>query len=505
MQASVLPELEPHADGLERRARRAATASAALAQRHARDVVGLGDRPGVQRAWRSAAARRSARRSASSASASGDRLVAAAEVRERQRRGRAPGRPGRVRAALLLAQRAGLARLGERALEVALGEREPRAGVAHPDLPHGARARRRAGARAAGRAPRSNAPRSASAQTSTSSAPPVKTLSVLARRGRARAAPGSRPRRRGRCAAPARPRATRPPTRSRSEPRASASAHARDRLAGLVGPVGEDQRAGAQVVGRAPVRPRAADRRRRALRGPSPPAPAPASPARSRSSRGAPARRARAADRRSARGRSPRRGAPAPRGAGNHHQRVERRGLDGEARVGVALGGELLLEQVRSSASPASITLSAARRVSTSIRPSRSRDLAQRLAQRPARVGQAGVERDRGRAGRASPRGRRPARARRARARGRRPRCARRRAARPPRGARSSALTRVGLRAALEQMAGDHVRRRRGRPSALGGLAVQPLALGAGGRGDRGRDQPVREAPAALGEQARRR
>ena len=157
-----------------------------------------------------------------------------------------------------------------------------------------------------------------------------------------------------------------------------------------------------------------------------------------------------------------------------------------------------------SPSSAASTRLRDARRVSTSIRQLAARRL--RAAPRAAAGARpAGRRRTpRCRAARAASRGRRPVRPPRARARDtRRPPAAARAARRPsPRTADIADLG-IGLRPARHQVTGDqpavpvtgHQRARR--------LPVQPLALGPGEvLGDRDRDQAVREALTAVGQQA---
>ena len=156
-------QLEPQAHALQHRRHALDHGQPALAQRDARGVVGLRDGARVQRVGD-----RHRRAEALGERHLGvgqrGRLLAAPEVGERQRGGRAPRRPARVVPSLLLAQRARLAGLGVGALEVALGQPQARSRVRGCRSPSAsAPARRRGGGGAAARGPRSNSPRSASA------------------------------------------------------------------------------------------------------------------------------------------------------------------------------------------------------------------------------------------------------------------------------------------------------------------------------------------------------
>ena len=181
-----------------------------------------------------------------------DRLLAAPEVRERQRRGRAPRRPGRVRAPALLAQRPAGESLGEGALVVALGQPQARAGVDHRALP---------------RHPLHRAVQAALAQHV---AGLVEGAALGQRRTRARWPPArehadvvvDEAQRRARLvlglgeAAAAQREVGGVPGRRGVQPQRAALhrvvAQARDRGVRLVGVVGQHERARGQVVGRAP-------------------------------------------------------------------------------------------------------------------------------------------------------------------------------------------------------------------------------------------------------------
>ncbi len=102
-------------------------------------------------------------------------LVAAAELGERQRRRRAPARPGRVVAAVGDPQPAGGERVDAAALDLAGREREARAGVEDPGLADaGAELSASSPWSASSARPSSTSPRSARTCTSTSTAPRVK-------------------------------------------------------------------------------------------------------------------------------------------------------------------------------------------------------------------------------------------------------------------------------------------------------------------------------------------
>ena len=123
-------QLEPQANRLERRrvdrrARRAPARSSAtrvpiVRLGHGAGVPGAGDRRPVRRTPSPARARSSAER---------DRLVAAAEMGERQRGGRAPAAPGGIGPALPREPGADLAGVGVGLFESPLGEQQPGSGV----------------------------------------------------------------------------------------------------------------------------------------------------------------------------------------------------------------------------------------------------------------------------------------------------------------------------------------------------------------------------------------
>ena len=355
------------------------------------------------------------------------------------------------------------------ALEVALGEPQARAGVAQRRSPTPrAPGRRPAAARAAASWASSNAPRSASAQISTSAAPPVNTL-VSRRRGRARAGRGSRPRH-----APGAQRMIgRVPLggdRSRSEPRASATSRmSGDRRAGLR-IVGQRRARGRRARRRAPVRLAPAAGRRRARR-----RPVAAHARRRRRPRSTPtqARWARTAhSEQRVHGRA---GARSP---------ARRRARSAWRSGKISSASSDAASTARRTSGSVSLASSSSNRLRQPVvagvhevqrgEPGQDvdpalavGDLAQRLAQAPARVRQAGVERDGAEAGEqlaAVVAGRallqRPLQVRR-----RRPRHpAARRVGRRPQ--QQLADLGVGLRAALEQVAGDDAAARRRSPSA---------------------------------------
>ena len=318
----------------------------ALAQRDARGGVGLGDGAGVQRARRSAAVRRSAspararRRPAPPPPRGGRGAPARSAAVERQGSSDGFGRPCSARSAPV-----SIASAWARSKSPSASA-QPRAGVAHADLPRRDAERAVEPRSRSSSCASSNAPRSASAQTSTSAAPPVNTLSPSSTSSSASrawfSASATRPLRSA-CSAAYHAAAT----RSRSDPRRSASSRS-----------GDDHGAGLGSSVATSTRAQSAYARRRCASASSRP-PSSASQRQRRAGRGAGACRARSptharcasttrCEQRVGRARQiDRRHPPRALGValGDDQQRVQRRGLDRQPDVGIGLAGELGVEQ----------------------------------------------------------------------------------------------------------------------------------------------------------------
>ena len=336
-------QLEPHAHAPRAaparppsRPARARTSADPRGRRRARRPRGRAARR------RSAPARRSARRSASSSSASAPPPRGGRGAPARAPRSIATAStPGS--AAPALAQRARLERLGVGALEVALGQPQPCARVAHPDLPGIAeravepalaqQVARLVECAALGQRADQHLDRAAGEHVHVLVDQVERRARLVLGVGHAAGAErqlGRVPRRRG--AQPQRPALRRVVAQA-----------PRSRSSRLVGVVGQHQRAHREVVGRAPAGARAAARRRRAPRGPAPRSRRrPACRARRRATRGGRARCAAAGvgGRRRASIAATRRARSSWR-VGDRHQRVERGGLERQPASPVVLPGQL--------------------------------------------------------------------------------------------------------------------------------------------------------------------
>ena len=346
-------------------------------------------------------------------------------------------------APLLETQGADLHRVRVGALEVAFGQPQARPGVTRADLPDadpGAPSRRCSRSSSCAS---SNAPRSASAVTRTSTAPPVKTLTSPSHevQHEPRVVLGL-----GHVAAPQRELGGVARVR-----RAQADGAARH---GVL--VQRGERAGRPAGDRSSPASARSARRRSAGR----PRSSSRSPSRASSASAAQASASSFprfhADPRPVREDHPRqqrvggagvrdrRHAPRALGVagGDDHQRVERRRLDRQPHVGIALAGQFALDQACAEAVVVGLEQAQRGEAGQDLDPSGAvAHLVQRLAQAPADVGQPGVERRACSAAPAARRGRRRRALRPARARDRPPR----RAARPRRAAADAARTQRSL------------------------------------------------------------